>query len=144
MASEFGAIRKLERDQLLSRLVTHLTDCEPPDENFGIALEYCLYHTQYHKFLDSSPQETQRLYNGLFEKLRVRGQLGKAKAVQSLANLGAQLVEKNISEGRDRSSLMADRPARVLHLLYACSEAPLSSTYDSQHVARVVEAATRS
>ena len=28
MASEFGVVRKIERDQLLSRLVTHLTECE--------------------------------------------------------------------------------------------------------------------
>jgi hypothetical protein len=37
---------------------------QPPDDNFGIALEYCLYHTRHHKFLDSSPHETQRLYVG--------------------------------------------------------------------------------
>jgi hypothetical protein len=40
----------------------HGSCVQPPDDNFAIAAEYCQYHTQYHKYLDSTPSTVRQIY----------------------------------------------------------------------------------
>eukprot|EP00241_Pyramimonas_parkeae_P021374 CAMPEP_0114320134 /NCGR_PEP_ID=MMETSP0059-20121206/25741_1 /TAXON_ID=36894 /ORGANISM="Pyramimonas parkeae, Strain CCMP726" /LENGTH=139 /DNA_ID=CAMNT_0001447445 /DNA_START=112 /DNA_END=528 /DNA_ORIENTATION=+ len=136
MSSEYGTMRNIERARLLSQLVAHLTDCKPPDENFDIALEYCQYHTQYHTFLDTATPEVIRLYNGLFEKLRAHAQLGKARALQSLAEMSIGLVDRYFPPAH-----VYERSARILHLLFACAQSPLKSSFDANEAAKTQQRA---
>ncbi|KAK3260298.1 hypothetical protein CYMTET_30736 [Cymbomonas tetramitiformis] len=129
---------KIERGHLFTQLVTILTDCEPPEENFEIALEYCLYHTSYHKYVDAtSPAQVMESYNSLMERMRVNGQFHKADSLKDLTEVAFDLYELSYSK-----SNTLEVPTRILHLLLALSEKPLDSEIDRTHVEDVAAHAT--
>ncbi len=56
-ASELAHALRLQRSDLLSRLISAVLGTQPADDNHELAFEFCLHHTGVHGYLDTNPRE---------------------------------------------------------------------------------------
>ncbi len=90
------------------------------DENFGIAHNYCAYHTRHHTFPDTDPHKVDDALDALRERLGIHAQLDKQLALDML-----------VARFR-RVEWRTDTPdvhARVISLLLELSRNPLRTKY---------------
>lgn len=90
------------------------------DENFGIAHNYCMYHTRHHTFPDTDPYKVDDALDALRERLGIHAQLDKQQALDML-----------VARFR-RAEWRTDTPdvhARIISLLLELSRNPLQTKY---------------
>ena len=90
------------------------------DENFGIAHNYCMYHTRHHTFPDTDPYKVDDALDALRERLGIHAQLDKQQALDML------VARFRRAEWRTDTP---DAHARIISLLLELSRNPLQTKY---------------
>ncbi|KAK9804286.1 hypothetical protein WJX72_004797 [[Myrmecia] bisecta] len=110
----------MQREKLLSKLVCRLIGVQPGDDNYEVAMDFCLNQLQHHKCLDTNPKEVDRQYEGLEERLGYNALLRKQAA---LGTLRARLLALSLTSDQQ------DIHHRMLSLVYHLIGKPLESDY---------------
>jgi hypothetical protein len=123
---------------------------QPWEANFGIALDFCTFHTRRHPFPEPDAAAIHASYDALAERFNVAAQLDKRAALQTLlrrfkdAPLQCEAPVRFFMDAcalrlsADARPNEQDGHARVLALLHALAGAPLRSPHDAAAFAAVL------